>query len=151
MMEDLFTPNGLAVTKARLDALKPDSQALWGKMNVAQMLAHLNVPYEIEYTDKHPKPGAIERFFIKLLAKEAVVGPKPYPRNARTAPSFIIAGDRIFEDEKQRLHEYMDKTLNLGAKHFDGRENAGFGKLTQVQWNTLFSKHIDHHLSQFGV
>ncbi|WP_461444719.1 DUF1569 domain-containing protein [Maribacter sp.] len=29
--------------------------------------------------------------------------------------------------------------------------NPAFGDLTDQQWNTLFSKHLDHHLQQFGV
>ena len=150
-IHDLFTQSGVDQTRARIERLTPDSQAEWGKMNVAQMLAHLNVGYEIEYTDKHPKPNAIARFFIKLFAKDQVVGPKPYPRNGRTAPAFVIEGARDFAHEKQRLLDYMQKTHDLGAAHYDGKANAGFGKLTLQQWNTLFSKHIDHHLTQFGV
>lgn len=137
--------------KARINALTPTTQPQWGKMSVDQMLAHLNVAYEIEYTDKHPRPGAFARFMIKLFAKNAVVGPKPYPRNSRTAPMFIISDARDFETEKARLLEHMDKTFTLGANHFDGKENQGFGKLTLQEWNTLFAKHLDHHLTQFGV
>ena len=33
----------------------------------------------------------------------------------------------------------------------DGRESLSFGPLTAVEWNGLFSKHLDHHLQQFGV
>ncbi len=150
-MDDLFSAAGLANTKARVKALSPDSTPEWGKMNVAQMLAHCNVAYEMVYTDKHPKPGAIQRFFIRLLAKKQVVGPKPYPRNGRTAPQFIIADERDFYEEQQRLLDHLDKTHSLGASHFDGKENAGFGVLTLQEWNTLFSKHLDHHLTQFGV
>ena len=86
MYDNLFTPAGLEATKQRIQRLQPDTTPQWGKMNVAQMLAHCNVAYEIQYTDKHPRPGALQRFFIKLLAKQQVVGPKPYPRNGRTAP-----------------------------------------------------------------
>ena len=150
-MQNLFTQSGLDEAKSRVQSLTPQSQAQWGKMNVAQMLAHCNVAYEIEYTDKHPKPNPLARFFIKLFAKEQVVGPKPYPRNGRTAPMFVIAEERDFATEQRRLLEHLDKTHTLGAAHFDGKENAGFGKLSLEQWNTMFSKHLDHHLTQFGV
>ena len=150
-MENLFTQQGVDAIKARVNALSTETQPLWGKMSVDQMLAHLNVAYEIEYTDKHPKPGAFARFMIKLFAKNAVVGPKPYPRNSRTAPMFIVSDARDFEVEKTRLFDHLDKTLSLGPAHFDGKENQGFGKLSLQEWNTLFAKHIEHHLSQFGV
>ena len=58
---------------------------------------------------------------------------------------------RDFEHERQRLIDYLDKTHELGAVHYDGKVNQGFGALSLQQWNTLFSKHLDHHLTQFGV
>jgi len=78
-------------------------------------------------------------------------GPKPYPKNGRTAPMFIISEERDFEVEKQRLMDFMDKTCELGASHFDGKANQGFGVLSEKEWNTMYAKHIDHHLTQFGV
>ncbi|MFK8054924.1 MAG: DUF1569 domain-containing protein [Saprospiraceae bacterium] len=150
-MENLFTQAGVSNMKMRIDALTPATQPQWGKMNVSQMLAHCCVAYEIEYTDKHPKPGAFGRFMIKLFAKSQVVGPKPYPKNGRTAPMFIIADEREFEVEKQRLLEFMDRTCELGPAYFDGKANQGFGVLTETEWNTMYSKHLDHHLTQFGV
>lgn len=150
-MENLFDEAGLNNVKTRLAALTPTTQAQWGKMNVAQMLAHCNVAYEIEYTDKHPKPGAFSRFMIKMFAKNQVVGPKPYPKNGRTAPMFIVADERDFESERTRLVGHLEKTFALGSSHYDGKENQAFGKLSVQEWNTLFSKHLDHHLTQFGV
>ena len=32
---------------ARLDKLSTDTRPLWGKMNAAHMLAHVNKPYEM--------------------------------------------------------------------------------------------------------
>ncbi|MFS4418276.1 DUF1569 domain-containing protein [Maribacter sp. 2307ULW6-5] len=148
---NLFDASGLAETKERILKLKPEQAPQWGKMNVAQMLAHCNVAYEMVYTDKHPRPKAFEKFMIKLFAKKAVTGPKPYKKNGRTAPVFIIADQRNFEAEKERLLSFLDKTHVLGADHFHGRESHAFGHLTAGEWNTLFSKHLDHHLKQFGV
>jgi len=136
---------------ARINTLTPETRSHWGKMNVAQMLAHCNVAYELVYTDKHPKPGGFQKFMIKLFAKNVVVGPKPYKRNTRTAPMFLITDEREFETEKKRLIEYIQKTQQLGASHFEGKESHAFGALSEKEWNTLFSKHLDHHLTQFGV
>jgi len=135
----------------RINKLAADSRPQWGKMNVSQMLAHCCVPYETVYTDKHPRPNAIARFMIKLIVKKAVVGPKPYPKNGRTAPHFIISDERDFELEKGRLIDFIQKTQELGPDHFDGKESHAMGTLTLDEWNSLFYKHLDHHLSQFGV
>jgi hypothetical protein len=80
-----------------------------------------------------------------------VVGPKPYKRNSKTAPQFLIVSARNFEEEKKRLTEYLNKTQELGADYFDGKASHSFGKLTKQEWNTMFYKHLNHHLTQFGV
>ena len=151
-IENMFESAGKERIVARIRALTPTTQSLWGKMTVAQMLAHVNVGYEIVHEPgKHARPGAVGRFFAKLFAKATVVGDKPYGRNGPTAPSFIIEDARDFGREKARLLTYIDKTYSQGAKHYEGLENMTFGVLSAKQWNTLFAKHLDHHLSQFGV
>lgn len=149
--KNLFDKNECRETIERINSLTPETQHLWGKMDVAQMLAHCNVAYELVYTDKHPKPKGFQKFMIKLFAKNLVVGPKPYKKNSRTAPMFLIADGRDFEKEKIRLVDHLQKTQELGASNFNGKESHAFGKLSTQEWNTLFSKHLDHHLRQFGV
>ena len=63
---NLFTPGGLADARGHVRSVTPGMQPRWGKMSVAQMLAHCNVAYEIEYTDKHPRSGARQRLLIRL-------------------------------------------------------------------------------------
>lgn len=135
----------------RLYKLNPETQAQWGKMNVAQMLAHCNVTYEMVYETKHPKPKGFMKFILKMLVKNKVVSKTPYPKNNQTAAAFIISGEREFTAEKTRLAAYILKTQALGAAHFDGKESHSFGPLNEEQWNNLFYKHLNHHLSQFGV
>ncbi len=150
-MKNLFNKQDVDEMIDRINQLTPETQPQWGKMNVAQMLAHCNVAYEMVYTDKHPRPNAFTRFMLKLFVKNAVVGPKPYPKNGRTAPQFIIADERDFETEKNRLIDHLNKTNDLGEAHFDGKASHSFGKMNKDEWNVSFSKHLDHHLTQFGV
>ncbi len=149
--KNLFDETELRETIRRINKLTPETQHLWGEMDVAQMMAHCNVAYELVYTDKHPKPKGFQKFMIKLFAKNIVVGSKPYKKNSRTAPMFVIADERDFEKEKTRLVDNLQKTQQLGAEYFDGKESHAFGLLNEKEWNTLFSKHLDHHLQQFGV
>lgn len=150
-MNNVFDAQDTAATIARINNLSPDTQPLWGKMRVAEMLAHCNVAYEMVFTDKHPKPKGFKKFLIKLFAKKMVVGPQPYKRNIRTAPEFLISDERDFDTEKKRLIDHLEKTQQLGASHFEGKESHAFGKLSVKEWNILFYKHLDHHLGQFGV
>lgn len=135
----------------RIQQLSSNTPEKWGKMNVAQMLAHCNVSYEMVYTDKHPKPSGFVKFLLKLFVKGKVVGEGAYGQNGQTAPAFIITGEKDFEEEKNRLIAFIEKTQSLGLAHFEGKESHSFGALNGKEWNNLFYKHIDHHLKQFGV
>lgn len=150
-MNDIFSTSTVAILGTRINRLRADTQPLWGKMNVAQMLAHCNVTYEIEYENIHPKPGAVQRFFLKAFVKNIVVGDKPYKKNSRTAPIFLVSSEQDFEKEKGRLIAYLYRTAKLGRSYFAGKENQAFGKLSAEEWNNIFYKHIHHHLNQFGV
>ncbi len=145
---DLLETNAIIERIGKLDAYaKPQ----WGKMSVDQMLAHCNVTYEMTFEDKHKKPNVFTKFMLKVFVKNTVVGEKPYKKNSRTAPQFLITNARNFVEEKARLTDYLKKAQGLGEDYFDGKESHSFGKLTKQEWNIMFYKHLDHHLSQFGV
>lgn len=150
-MQNVFLKEDCDQFITRINELKTDSLPLWGKMSVDQMLAHCNVTYEMVYDNIHSKPNAFMKLLLKLLAKNKVVNETPYPRSLSTALQFIIKGNRDFGVEKSRLISYIQKTQELGEKEFEGKESLSFGKLSSKEWNNMFAKHLDHHLSQFGV
>ena len=154
-IQNIFDSEGAGALVSRIEQLHPDSQPLWGKMNASQMLAHCSRPFEMvfdpTYTQKHPRPNAFMRFMLKLMVKPIVVGLKPYKKNIRTAPEFIIDDERDFTTEKTRLIDFIQQTHQTGAAEFEGKESPSFGPLTAKEWNILFYKHTDHHLAQFGV
>ena len=135
----------------RINQLQPNTQALWGKMTVDQMLAHCCVTYEMVYENKHPKPGMVGRFFLKLFVKPIVVNEKPYKKSGQTSPAFLVTNKRNFDEEKQRLIRFIQQTQTKGAAFFEGKESHSFGVLSSTEWNNMFYKHLNHHLSQFGV
>lgn len=135
----------------RINNLNAKSAPSWGKMSVDQMLAHCCVSYEMAFETTHRKPNRLARGLLKVFVKNAVVSEKPYPKNSRTAPAFIIANERNFELEKNRLISYIKRTEEVGEKYFEGKESLSFGILSLTEWNNLFYKHLDHHLKQFGV
>ena len=150
-LSNIFTKNVSDKVIERIEKLKPDTQPGWGKMSVSQMLAHCNVTYELVYENKHPEPNFFVKLMLKAFVKKNVTNEAPYKRNNPTASSFLIKGARSFETEKKRLINHIRKTQDLGEKHFDNKVSHSFGPLSKDEWNNMFYKHLDHHLTQFGV
>ncbi len=150
-MKDVFDPATVAELATRIERLTPATKPQWGKMSVDQMLAHVNVAYDMVYDASTVKATGLKRLLMKWFVKGGVVGPKPYPRNSPTAPQFRMTGSKDFNAEKSRLLAYLSRVQAEGARGFEGRESASFGPLSSAEWNVLFYKHLDHHLTQFGV
>jgi hypothetical protein len=151
LMKNIFTPEVTQEIKARIQNLTPQSERQWGKMTVAQMMAHCSVTYEMIYEDIHLKPTGLKKFILKAFVKNMVISEKPYKQNNPTAPSFVIKEEKDFQKEQKRLIDFIEKTQQLGETYFDHKESNSFGKLTSQQWNNMFYKHLNHHLTQFGV
>ena len=151
MKNNIFREETVSNVIQRIQALTPETIPQWGKMQVAQMLAHCNVTYEMVYDNRHPKPNAFMKLILKAFVKKQVVSEKPYPKNGKTAPQFLVTTEKNFDVEKERLINYVEKTKSLGEDYFGGKESHSFGKLNKVEWNMMFYKHLDHHLRQFGV
>ncbi len=151
-MKSVFNTKDITELKERINKLSSRSQAQWGKMNVAQMLAHCNVAYEMTFEPyQFKKPKGIKKWILKSLIKPYVVGPKSFKKNGQTSKDFKITSTRDLDFEKERIFSFIDKTQQLGASYFEEKENLSFGKMSSNEWNTLFYKHLNHHLEQFGV
>ena len=154
-MHNIFDEAEAGLLVSRVKQLNSDTQPVWGSMNVNQMLAHCCRPFETvydpTYAQKYPRPNPLIRFGLRLFIKPIVVGDKPYKRNTRTAPEFVISDERDFVEEQKRLVDFIEQTHRDGAATFEGKESHSFGPLTANEWSVLFYKHTDHHLTQFGV
>lgn len=151
-MKNIFEKSVTDEVIERINQLKPDSQPVWGKMNVAQMLAHCSVAYQMVYDEaKYPKPNGFAQFLLKTFVKKMIVGEKPYGKNGRTSSAFLIVDEREFNTEKTKLIDFLNKTQGLGEAHFHNKASHSLGILSSTEWNGMFYKHLDHHLSQFGV
>lgn len=150
-MKNVFDKDVANELVNRISKLNPDSKAVWGTMNAGQMLAHCNVTYDMDFKNDHPKATGFKKFLLTLFLKNVVVGEKPYKKNGRTAPQFLITDERVFENEKTKLVNYIMKVQELGASHYEGKLSNSFGELKSTEWNNMFYKHLNHHLEQFGV
>jgi hypothetical protein len=135
----------------RLNKLTNTTQPLWGKMNAAQMLSHLNVAYDIDSGKIKTETPALMKFMLKLFLKPILVNEKPYNKNSRTAPIFLISSEKDFEKEKKSLIDNILESQNNGVTFYEGRVSNSVGKLTANEWSNMYYKHIDHHFTQFGI
>ncbi len=149
-MPSLFEPNVSEEIISRIEKLTPYSKAIWGKMNVAQMLHHSNIALGTATGDVQLKPP----FFLKLMQpiiKKMMMSKKPYKPSLPTAKEFIITTEKEFEEEKKLLLNRLQSFIEKGEKECDGRIHPAFGKLSSYEWGYSQWKHFDHHLKQFGV
>lgn len=149
-MENLFDKDAYNEIIQRLDTLTPQSQRQWGKMEVAQMLAHCKEAFKVPLSDKK-----MPRMFIGLLIgwmiKPKLYNEDPWKRNLPTAPNFIIKDTRDFEKEKQELITIINQFHKGGPANVGRFPHPMFGTFTSEQWGKSMYKHLDHHLNQFGV
>ena len=151
-MQNVFDAKDAQEYINRINNLTPETQRKWGKMSVDQVLAHLNVAYDLTFTpEKFPKPSFIAKFLLSKFVKPKIINEIPYKQSLPTSPVFIIADERNFEEEKAKLIGNIQRVQQLGREAFEGKENINFGKMTAQCWNNMFAKHLNHHLDQFGV
>ncbi len=132
----------------RIDTLNPQSQPQWGKMNVSQMLAHLQLPIAIAYGTHQPKGSFLLRL-IGPLFKSKLWDNKPWKEGLPTDPTFITTGTtKDFEKEKATL---LDLITRFSETAVVGEKHPIFGKMTKENWSKATWKHVDHHLRQFGA
>ena len=151
-MQNVFDAQDAQEYINRINNLTPETQRKWGKMSVDQVLAHLNVAYDLTFTpEKFPKPSFIAKFLLSRFVKPKITNEIPYKQSLPTSLAFIIADERNFEEEKAKLIGNIQRVQQLGREAFEGKENINFGKMTAQGWNNMFAKHLNHHLEQFGV
>lgn len=149
-MTDLFDPKETQAILDRLESLRADRAAEWGKMNVAQALAHCLAPLEIALGERTLNRGLIGILFGGM-AKKKLLRPMPFDRNMPTAPSFRVNDARDFERERTRVKELVTRFSAAGQDGVRGKTHPFFGALTPEEWSALQWKHLDHHLRQFGA
>lgn len=149
-MKSLFQPPENTEVVKRIQNLRADAQAQWGKMSAAQMLAHCQVPLRVASGELKLKRGLIGLLFGKL-AKKSLVKPEPFKRGLPTAPEFVVRDARDFVVEQQKLVELVQRFGQRGPAGLTREPHPFFGPMTSAEWDLLQSKHLDHHLRQFGA
>lgn len=149
-MKSLFKTADNAELINRIHKLTPQSHPLWGKMNVSQMLAHLQAPLHAALGELKSKRGLIGILFGKLAKKKFLSG-APFGKNLPTDKNFIVTDNRDFEIEKQKVIALLHRFEKAGPAGITKEPHPFFGIMHAHEWDAIQWKHFDHHLSQFGV
>ncbi len=146
-VKNLFDPQVKQDIINRINKLTPESQRQWGKMDVAQMLAHVQVPMGVALGKNKVKPHPVMGL-IGPLFKKKLYGPLPFKHGLPTDKSFVMADQKEFEKEKVLL---LQMIKDFSEPNLSNERHPFFGRLTHEQWSKGTWKHLDHHLRQFGV
>jgi hypothetical protein len=136
-----------------LKSLDPSIKALWGKMNVQQMIEHMSdsvrqangkvvqdIVTPAEHLPKYKEFLMTEKEF-RPNTKNAIMGEEPEPVKN------VSVSEAIAELEKE-LKDFVKRFEN---DHQSIITNPIFGDLNFEEWIQLLHKHAVHHLKQFGV
>ena len=149
-MKSLFEASTVVEIKQRLSALRPESERVWGKMNPAQALAHCSVVMDVAIGNTVLRWALIGRIFGPF-AKGIFSNDKPLQRSLPTDKSFVVADQRDFAKEREKLTGLIDQFAAGGAQGCTKHPHPFFGKMTPAEWAVGMYKHLDHHLQQFGA
>ncbi|MFN0140985.1 MAG: DUF1569 domain-containing protein [Pyrinomonadaceae bacterium] len=135
----------------RVQSLTGNETPSWGKMNVNQMVSHLvqagGIPFESTVPDRS---NPLSRTVLKTLILYVL----PIPKDVKTSPEMNQQENgrkpQDFEADKALLIEAIDRIGTLPLDHAC-LAHPRFGPMNAKQWSVLACKHIDHHLTQFGV
>lgn len=133
--------------ESRLRALTPESRPAWGKMSVDQMLWHVNQAMGLSLgtitagTRGSRAPAWLMRALVTTM---------PVPRNAPTHPDLIATGRYDFSAERDLALINIASVAEWPSDR-SWPVHPVFGKMSGRQVNTLTHKHLNHHLTQFGV
>ena len=149
-MKNLFQAEAVDEVIFRVDRLQPTTQHLWGKMDVAQMMAHCSATLDMA-SGRLILPRAFVGRILAPFVRPLFTNDKPFSKNSPTDKKFVIADQRDFAKEQEGLKLRVRQFHQGGEAKCTRHPHSFFGPLTPQEWATGMYKHLDHHLRQFGV
>jgi hypothetical protein len=131
----------------RVRALTPQTRPRWGKMSVDQMLWHVNQAMGLSLGEVRVGPGgptmppALMKFLVIRM---------PWPKGAPTHPDFVAQRSYDFATERDRALRLISD-LTTKPINEPWPVHPAFGRMSGREVSALTHKHLNHHLTQFGV
>jgi uncharacterized protein DUF1569 len=148
-MKNLFERETVDEVVARIDRLQPTSLRQWGKMDVAQMMAHCSITMDIA-SGRLNLPRVFIGRLIAPFFKSIYTNEKPFGKNGPTGKELVVADQRNFAHEQEQLKLKILSFYEGGEARCTRHPHPFFGALTPQAWSRGMYKHLDHHLRQFG-
>ncbi len=148
-MKSLFDPKTSQEIIQRIENLHINSPRQWGKMDVAQMLAHCAFSMETAIGERNPPRTFLGKLVGRLMQGE-LTNDKLMGKNLPTHPQYVMVDSKDFEREKSRLISSIKRFSDGGEPIVTKNPHPFFGNITPIQWSSGCCKHLDHHLRQFG-
>ena len=149
-MNSIFEKFSNEAMIARINKLTPESKAIWGKMNAAQMCKHCTLASDVAFGKMDLKINFAIRLLGKMLKKKVFYGGE-MKKNSPTAKEFIVTDSVELETAKTELINNISRFATKGKSAIKTMIHPFWGKMTYEDWDALLWKHTDHHLQQFGV
>jgi hypothetical protein len=137
-----------------IDTLSVDALPKWGKMTAQHMVEHMSMSFIV--ANGKIKVQAFVTPEERLPAmKRFVLGDSPFKENTKSPVlsdelpalrySSIDEARNIFKRELQNIFNVYEADSNLTIR------NPIFGDLNYEEQVGLITKHVKHHLNQFGL
>src|SRR5260370_15745255 len=101
-MKNLFEREAVDEEISRIDTLKPATQRHWGKMDVAQMMAHCSGALDMA-SGQLILPRLLIGRLIGPFVKPIYTNEKPFSPGNPTDPKLIVSDKRDFLREQEQL------------------------------------------------
>jgi hypothetical protein len=116
-------------------------------MSVDQMLWHVNqtLATALGQLQSPPEKLPLPRFLVKFFTLNG-----PWPKGAPTGRAFVTSASHDFDTERARCLRLIE---DLVAIRLDDAwpDHPIFGRMSGRDYSRLQAKHLNHHLTQFGV
>lgn len=147
-MKSLWDDDGYAEIRSRIGALSGDEKPQWGRMNPAQILAHLADSIRMGLGDIATRRGSGYMSVppMNYLAIYVV----PWPHGAKGPQEAFTTKPTSWHSDLQQLLTLIER-LREKRNQQTWPEHPLFGKLSGKDWAALSYKHLSHHLRQLGV
>ncbi len=149
-MNSVFNPIDNKALIERAKKLRPETQPLWGKMNVSQMLSHVHEPLLVMKGEKKIK-FTILGFLLGKSLKKKFLRERGFGKNLLTHAQFKVVDEKQFQVEQERLIKTLNYLLEKGPSVVTKDKHPFFGHMTCEEWADMMYLHTNHHLNQFGI
>jgi len=157
MKKSVFSPEVQTEIMSRLEKLTETTLPLWGEMNTAQMLKHVQLAFKI--STGQIKVSDRSTFFTRNFLRHFLLSAKvPSLRRIERNPPMtfpeidvqlnttVKAGN--FTTEKENFISAFRLLANIESF---AETHPLIGKMSREDWGNHFYSHINYHFTQFGI